>query len=152
MDLAEIIRSESEAAIRHECSPAGRIKKPALIPFFLNHEHLKVLRKNLKLEIFGAEMKYGAKMDKTRVIKLVKAGVDVFLHAALEAAKLAHISPAERRRQETENGREQSAAEWYAEEQKALRSTAISGSTYIPDAKKEAPASEAEAGGAAQED
>lgn len=146
MDLADIIRDHSEKIIRKRCTEV--IKKPALIEFFLRHENLKLLRKNLKLEIFGAELKYGARMDRGRVEKLVEAGVDIFMHGALESAKLQTMSRAERGRQETENGREKESAAWYEAEQKALKSTAISASTYIPSAKEEkttAPA-QAEAG------
>lgn len=134
MDLAEIIQTESEAYIRERCLKV--IKKPAFIPFFLNHENLKVLRKNLRHQIFGSELRFGPKMDRARVNKLVQAGCDVFMHAALEEAKLKHMSAAERKRLEDKAGTEQRAAEWYEEEQRVLNSTNISKSTYIPDAKE----------------
>lgn len=143
MDLADLIRDESEAAIRHECGPTGRIKKPALIPFFLNHENLKVLRKNLKSEIFAAELRFGPKMDTARAKKLVQAGVGIFMHAALEKAIMEHQSPAERKRREDAAGAEARAAEWYEEEQRVLKSTTTGGSLYTPGAKEKAGTPEA---------
>lgn len=137
MDLSDIIREHSERCIRQRCTEV--MKKPALIQFFLNHENLKVTRKNLKHEIFGAELRYGPKMDRARVEKLVEAATDLFMHGALENAIMKTQSAAERKRREDENGREQRAAEFYAEEQKALRSTSISASLHIPDAPKKTP-------------
>lgn len=130
MDLPDLIRSESEAYIRTVCTET--LKKPAFIQFFLNHEHLKELRKNLRLQIFGAELKFGVKMDVGRAKKIIRAGVDVFMHAALEQAKLKTMSQAERKRLEDLAGKEKAAADWYEDQQKELKSTAISASMYVP--------------------
>ena len=130
MDLGDLIRDESEAYIRAQCTET--LKKPAFIQFFLNHEHLKELRKNLRLQIFGAELKFGVEMDVGRVRKIIRAGVDVFMHAALEQAKLNHMSQAERKRLEDMAGKEKAAAEWYEDQQRDLKSTAISASMYTP--------------------
>ena len=139
MDLQDIIHHEVELEIRRLF-----ITKPAIIPFLLKHERRKLFETNLRREIFGAEMRWGPKMDRGRVNKLVQAGTHIFAHAAIETQILNLMSPAERARREKEAGREKSAAEWFQDEQKELFSTKISKSTYIPDAKEEEAGTPAE--------
>lgn len=127
MDLNELIRQEVEKEIVRIFKP----KSPQLVPFLLQHPNRVRLERNLRLEIFGAELKFGVRMDTPRAKKIVQAGVAVFASIALDLKKKELMSAAERQRLEKEAGREKEAAAWYAEEQKALKSTAISKSMHI---------------------
>lgn len=127
MDLNDLIHQEVEKEIRRIFGE----RTPQLVPFLLKHENRPRLEKSLRMQIFGGEMRYGVKMDTARAKKIVQAGVAIFANIALGKKQRELMSAAERARLEKEAGREKEAAAWYEEEQKALRSTAISKSMHI---------------------
>lgn len=132
MDLSQIIKQGFEAEVKNLMNS---IKKPQLIPFLLQHERRAKFEERLRLEIFGGELRHGAKMNIARVNKLIQGGVVLFAKLAVQHKIEQLESPAARALRVQNAGKEKEAAGWYEEEQRKLASTAISKSLYIPDGK-----------------
>lgn len=126
MDLNDLIRDEVEKEIRRLFTTT-----PQVIPFLLNHPNRNPFEKSMRMQIFGGEMKFGVKMDTPRARKIIQAGVAIYASIALDIKKKDLMSAAEKARLQKEAGREKEAAAWYADEQRALKSTAISKSMHI---------------------
>lgn len=129
MELKDLIHSEMSAEFKRI---TDRLKKPQLLPFLLNHERRPRMEEKVRLQIFGiSQLRHNVELDKNRVLKIAQAGAQVFAKLAIEHVTKSHMSAAELQRQTKENSREQDAARWFEAEQKALKSTAISKSTYV---------------------
>lgn len=104
--------------------------KPDIRDFILRHERRGLFEGNLRREIFGAEMKFGAKMNLNRVRLLVEAGGTIFAEAAMKEWQKRHMSAAERQLVEQKANRHNENAAWYEEEKKDALSTAVKASMF----------------------
>lgn len=127
MDLSDLIRQEVEKEIRRVFGQ----KTPLLVPFLLNHPNRAPFEKSMRMQIFGGEMRFGVKMDTSRAVKIIQAGVAIYANIALDIKKRELMSAAERQRLEKEAGREKEAAAWFEDQQKELKKTSISKSMHI---------------------
>lgn len=109
--------------------------KPDIMRFLLKHERRALAEKNLRLQVFNAELKFRTKMDKAKLQRLVEAGATIFCDLALKEIHTRHMTAAEKRVQEAKAGREKEVAEWYAEENRDALSTATKMSMFNPQPK-----------------
>lgn len=105
MDYHRYVRDTFEKEVR-----ALFAKKPAIIPFFLNHERRKLAEENLVREIKVTEWKKGVWLNQHRVERITKAAVKRFCDLALLKKEHELRSDAENARLDKHANREQEAA------------------------------------------
>lgn len=105
MDYAKYVRDTFEKEVR-----ATFAKKPALIPFFLNHERRRLAEENLIKQIKVAEWKKGVWLNQHRIERIAKAAVNRFCHLALMKKEHELRSDAENARLDKFANREKEAA------------------------------------------